>query len=146
MRERRREEETKGFRRAAHQRQYSTRTPYAKGAYAAHVPAGGKALTLCLLNNILGSTSRLDTGRARNPSRGSASVIARLLTFAASVYQQKSSALNRINIINFRAFLNISTTLSRVHEMKYSRHGYPFFWVMIFTRFKTTIGFNFDEF
>lgn len=83
MREKRSEEETKGFRRAAHQRQYSTRTPYAKGAYAAHVPAGGKALALCLLNKILGSTSRLDTGRARNPSRGSASVIARLLTFAA---------------------------------------------------------------
>jgi len=77
-----------------HQRQYSTRTLYAKGAYAAHVPAGGKALALCLLNNILGSTSRLDAGRARNPSRGSAGVIARLLTFAALRLPINRRALN----------------------------------------------------
>lgn len=96
MRERRREEER---RRVSDGPRIKDNIQHVRRMQKAHMPrtcrrGEGKALALCLLNNILGSTSELDTGRARNPSRGSASVIARLLTFAASAYQQKSSALN----------------------------------------------------
>lgn len=78
MRKERGGEREKGFRRGPHQRQYSTRTAYAKGAYAAHVPAGGgKALAFCLLNNVPGEY--LETRyrkRARKLPAGTAGVIA----------------------------------------------------------------------